>query len=107
MSITLNWSLQQPSGFWLCNVTGNDGETRLIKMPRGDTAPRLADVREVVRVIEANDDDERRRLDAEERARLAALRARVKDARQGNLTKAEMVVLLNDVFGDLRDELKG
>jgi hypothetical protein len=41
-----------------------------------------------------------------EKARLQALRARVKDFKDGLLTNAETKDLLTDLFQDLRAELK-
>jgi hypothetical protein len=102
MAITINWTRQMMGGKWQVNVTGNDGETRLLKFP---TDPTNAAVRQVVRDIE-DANDAQRAADLAEKARLQALRARVKDFKDGLLTNAETKDLLTDLFQDLRAELK-
>jgi hypothetical protein len=106
MPITINTVERIVSGHWRVNVTDNDGETHLIKLPRSEQPPRPADVREVVRALEDRR-TERRRLAAEERARLLVLTQRVRDFRRGALSNAETRALLGDLLGDLRDELRG
>jgi hypothetical protein len=102
MAITINWTRQMMGGKWQVNVTGNDGETRLLKFPTDPTNP---EVRAVVREIEDRQDAERAAQQAEN-ARLQALKLRVQDFRANLLTNAETKDLLNDLFSDLRAELK-
>lgn len=102
MAITINWARQMIGGKWQVNATGNDGETRLVKFATQPTAP---EVRQVVREIEDREDAQRV-LDAAERARLQALRDRVKDYRAGTLSNAQERALFNDLLGELRQELK-
>jgi polyhydroxyalkanoate synthesis regulator phasin len=102
MAIAINWTRQIMGGKWQVNVTGNDGETRLLKFP---TDPTNQQVRAVVREIEDREDAERA-AQAAERARLQALRSRVKDFKDGLLTNAQAKDLLNDLFDDLKAELK-
>lgn len=106
MTITINWSRRMVGGAWQCNATGNDGETHLLDFPASESEPRAAVVRELVRSIE-DQHVERRRLEADERAKLATLRVRVQNARRGTLTNAETRALLADLLGELRDELRG
>lgn len=102
MAITINWARQMQGGKWQVNVTGNDGETRLLKFP---TEPRDAQVRQTVRDIEDREDLERQAQQAE-RERLQALRDRVKDFKRGALSNAEERALLNELLDELRPEVK-
>jgi hypothetical protein len=102
MAITINFVRQMMGSKWQVNVTGNDDETRLLKF---QTQPTNQEIRQVVRDIE-----DRNAADAAaaqvEKARLQALRARVKDFRDGLLTNQQTKDLLNDLFADLKAELK-
>lgn len=117
MTITVNWTRRLISGHWQANVTGSDGEGRLLKFPPTKAPPPDKELEAVQQAIEDAQTErdavakaEQAALDkaaAADKARVHELQKRGAEYRDGKLDDASKQALLDALVAEVFGETKG